>query len=312
MALPNLTATDEMKKIATSDLPRKEKTDYGYVREVCEYYTYLRCIKQDGILKVAFFFPEHLRLDGSNPAYEVYLDKENRQFITYNSLIQKWSESKLDRLDWKRQYWYTKAYWISDEDETSIQAYLNINKKAVEAIRQFQRNVREEQLEQRHRRETDPWDKDMEQVPELPKDWSRWVDKVAIRQNYIYYHYKKGGAKTGYCTYCEKEVPIKVHPHHNQQGRCICCRVCAGGAGRPQPDRRTHPRSCRRGRATGLSALPGAGSAGGVSAACPTGRHPKPDQRGTQTFRRGRYPIRHCRNSERCMQLPDAAPRRKL
>ena len=90
---------------------------YGYVREVCEYYTYLRCIKQDGILKVAFFFPEHLRLDGSKPAYEVYLDKEKRQFITYNSLIQKWSESKLDRLDWKRQYWYTKAYWISDEDE---------------------------------------------------------------------------------------------------------------------------------------------------------------------------------------------------
>ena len=26
MALPKLTATDEMKKIATSDLPRKEKT----------------------------------------------------------------------------------------------------------------------------------------------------------------------------------------------------------------------------------------------------------------------------------------------
>lgn len=49
MALPKLTATDEMKQIATSDLPRKEKTDYGYVREVCEYYTYLRCIKQDGI-----------------------------------------------------------------------------------------------------------------------------------------------------------------------------------------------------------------------------------------------------------------------
>lgn len=171
-----------------------------------------------------FLFPEHLRIDGNSPAYEVYLDKEKRQFITYNSLNQKWCEAKLDRLDWKRRYWYTKAYWVSEEDETSIQAYLNINKKAVEAIRQFQRNVREEQLEQRHRRETDPWDKDMEQVPELPKDWNRWVDKVAIRQNYIYYHYKKGGAKTGYCTYCEKEVPIKVHPHHNQQGRCSCCR----------------------------------------------------------------------------------------
>ena len=224
MALPKLTATDEMKQIAASDLPRKEKTTYGYVREVCEYYAYLRCITQDGILKVAFFLPEHLRLNGSNPAYEVYLDKEKRQFITYNSLTQKWCESKLDRLDWKRLYWYAKTSWVSEEDMTAVQTYLGSNKKAVDAILQFQRDVRDEQLEQRHRRETDPWDKDMEQVPELPKDWSRWVDKVAIRQNYIYYHYKKGGAKTGYCTYCEKEVPIKVHPHHNQQGRCSCCR----------------------------------------------------------------------------------------
>ena len=102
MALPKLTATDEMKQIAASDLPRKEKTDYGYVREVCEYYTYLRCITQDGILKVAFFLPEHLRLDGNSPAYEVYLDKEKRQFITFNSLTQKWCESKLGRLDWIR------------------------------------------------------------------------------------------------------------------------------------------------------------------------------------------------------------------
>ena len=180
MALPKLTATDEMKQIAASDLPRKEKTTYGYVREVCEYYAYLRCITQDGILKVAFFLPEHLRLNGSNPAYEVYLDKEKRQFITYNSLTQKWCESKLDRLDWKRLYWYAKTSWVSEEDMTAVQTYLGSNKKAVDAILQFQRDVRDEQLEQRHRRETDPWDKDMEQVPELPKDWSRWVDMVSI------------------------------------------------------------------------------------------------------------------------------------
>ena len=50
MALPKLTATDEMNQIAVSDLPRKEKITYGYVQEVCEYYVYLRCITQDGIL----------------------------------------------------------------------------------------------------------------------------------------------------------------------------------------------------------------------------------------------------------------------
>ena len=30
-------------------------------------------------------------------------------------------------LDWKRRYWYTKAYWVSEEDETSRQAYLNLS-----------------------------------------------------------------------------------------------------------------------------------------------------------------------------------------
>ena len=49
MAFPKLTATEEMKQIAASDMPRKEKIAYGYVQEVCEYYVYLRCITQDGI-----------------------------------------------------------------------------------------------------------------------------------------------------------------------------------------------------------------------------------------------------------------------
>ncbi len=106
-------------------------------------------------------------------------------------------------------YWYAKSSWVSEEEAAVIQTYLDNDKRGVGAILQFQRDVRDEQLVQRHRLETDPWDKDLEQVPELPKDWNRWVNKVAIQQNYIYYHYKKGGAKTGYCTYCEKEVPIK-------------------------------------------------------------------------------------------------------
>ena len=38
MAFPKLTATEEMKQIAASDMPRKEKTKYGYVTEVCDYY----------------------------------------------------------------------------------------------------------------------------------------------------------------------------------------------------------------------------------------------------------------------------------
>lgn len=118
MAFPKLTATEEMKQIAASDMPRKEKTKYGYVTEVCDYYVYLRCVVQAGILKAALFFPDYLRLDGNNPVYEVYLDKENRQFTTYDCLNQKWSEAKLDRLDWK--HWYAKSSWVSEEEAAVI------------------------------------------------------------------------------------------------------------------------------------------------------------------------------------------------
>ena len=47
---------------------------------------------------------------------------------------------------------------------------------------------------------------------------------VAVRENFIFYHYKRGGAKTGYCTFCGKEVPISGHPYHNKKGRCTRCR----------------------------------------------------------------------------------------
>ena len=152
MAFPKLTATEEMKQIAASDMPRKEKTKYGYVTEVCDYYVYLRCVVQAGILKAALFFPDYLRLDGNNPVYEVYLDKENRQFTTYDCLNQKWSEAKLDRLDWK--HWYAKSSWVSEEEAAVIQTYLDNDKRGASAILQFQRAVRDEQLVQRHRLET--------------------------------------------------------------------------------------------------------------------------------------------------------------
>ena len=105
----------------------------------------------------------------------------------------------------------------------AIRNYLGIENGRLSDLLNYQLKIREEQLEQRHKRETDKWDNDLAQTPPLPKDWSRWVDKVAIPENYIFYHYKKGGAKTGYCSYCEKEVPIH-RPLYNKEGRCPCCR----------------------------------------------------------------------------------------
>ena len=222
-AMPALTASQEMKEVAIADEPKKETTYYGHTYTTRTYFAFMNCLVQDGVLKAAFFLPDHLRLDGNNPAYEVFIDKENRQFLTYDHLEKKWRDAKLDRLEWPGRNYYATC-WVSEEDAALVQDYFSGERGGDLGILDFQRNVRDEQLERRHKRITDPWDKDLAQVPKLPKDWKRWADKVAVRENFIFYHYKRGGAKTGYCTFCGKEVPISGHPYHNKEGRCIRCR----------------------------------------------------------------------------------------
>lgn len=221
--MPALTASQEMKEVAMADEPKKETTYYGHTYTTRTYFAFMNCLVQDGVLKAAFFLPDHLRLDGNNPAYEVFIDKGNRQFLTYDHLEKKWRDAKLDRLEWPGRNYYATC-WVSEEDAALVQDYFSGERGGDLGILDFQRNVRDEQLERRHKRITDPWDKDLAQVPKLPKDWKRWADKVAVRENFIFYHYKRGGAKTGYCTFCGKEVPISGHPYHNKEGRCIRCR----------------------------------------------------------------------------------------
>ena len=222
-AMPALTASQEMKEVAMADEPKKETTYYGHTYTTRTYFAFMNCLVQDGVLKAAFFLPDHLRLDDNNPAYEVFIDKENRQFLTYDHLEKKWRDAKLDRLEWPGRNYYATC-WVSEEDAALVQDYFSGERGGDLGILDFQRNVRDEQLERRHKRITDPWDKDLAQVPKLPKDWKRWADKVAVRENFIFYHYKRGGAKTGYCTFCGKEMPISGHPYHNKEGRCIRCR----------------------------------------------------------------------------------------
>lgn len=217
-----LKATPKMIKMAAVDTPVKEKY-YHWVRTVYKHGLYMRCHIQGHILMVAFFLTEHLRAGGRNPAYELFIDRGRRQFITYDRVLDKWCTSKLDRLDWPAYISSSKEKWISRADNHKIKKYLNAEYDDFTALHSYQLQIRQEELKKRHKKQTDPWDKDLEQIPDLPKDWQRWVSKVGIRQHYIYYQYNKKGAESGYCTYCEKDVPVKG-PRHNKEGRCPRCR----------------------------------------------------------------------------------------
>ena len=120
LGMPKLTASPEMKKVALEDEPEKVRTYSGYTRIRRKYKCYMNCMVQNGILKVALYLPDHLRLDGDNPAYEVFLDKKKRQFLTYDYLDKKWRDAKLDRLEWPGQD-YDAVCWVSTGEQECYQ-----------------------------------------------------------------------------------------------------------------------------------------------------------------------------------------------
>lgn len=226
LKLRTMNATSKMMQMADADVPKRTvyKTWNGeHVSLSYKCSLYLRCQVTHGFLKVAFFLPEYMRTGGKKAAYELYIDKEKGEFITYDRIRQKWLTAKVDMLPWPGYFYNTKNKWISPQGHDRIKKYLGGEHGGYKGLLEYQLKIRAEELKRRHKRETDPWDLDMAQTPKLPKDWECWVDKVGITENYIFYQYSRKGAETGYCTFCEKEVAV-IKPRHNKTGRCIRCR----------------------------------------------------------------------------------------
>ena len=226
LSLRKLYATPCMMRTAAEDIPKKRTFSYWggtYTAEASKFDLFMRCALIGDILKVALYQPKSMRLGSRKPAFELFIDREERTFLTYDYEKKRWLTAKLDRLEWQQQYQTGATRWISDKDAKTVMSYLGTETGDYWGILKYQREIRSDELKERHRKETDPWDADLTQTPAVPKDWERWVAKVGIDEHFIYYDYKRGGAKTGYCTYCEKDVPIRK-PRHNKEGRCPCCR----------------------------------------------------------------------------------------
>ena len=179
--LPVLRATTAMLKQAENE-PMIES---GYFRKELRYEHeyYARCKRFDRILKVAIYLTKNLAAGGRKPVYELFLDYDAQDFLTYSFMEKKWRTAMLRNLP--QQGFGISDAQISSRDSAVIGQYLHSKWGAIAAIREFQEGIREKQLLARHKKETDPWDAAMALVPPLPKDWDRWVSKVGIEQNYM-------------------------------------------------------------------------------------------------------------------------------
>lgn len=231
LAMKKMYVTQKMMEIMYEDTGERETTNFTYSKNITyiayKWYLYYRVIVENGILKVAVFTRKRMVAGDRNPQYEIYLSKDEKTHLTYEVDKRKWRTGKINMLDYDTEQYgrYGKKPWVSDGDKKKINDYLGYgNKEAKEAILTFQCDIAKEKIKQKYRSEQEQIDAVMNAVPELPKDFDKWVlDQGFINERYLLYKY---GDKenTAYCTHCGKMVNMKEKLKHNQLTICPVCK----------------------------------------------------------------------------------------
>ncbi len=219
--LRKLYPTRSMMEKAGQDVPGHRIVYRGRDTEVYKYGIYIRCQVLGGIMKATFFLAHQMRLGIREPVYEVFINKEGGEFITWDTGAEKWRTAKVDMLDWPEYTWHSGRY-INPEGYRNIKKHLGTRHGGYKGILEYQQSVRNKELEERYRRETVSWDLAMDRIHPLPKDWEQWADRNGMLQHYMFYDYQRKEENTGYCTGCGKDLPIR-HPRHNHYGVCPGC-----------------------------------------------------------------------------------------
>ena len=93
LQMRKLTATSSIISSAKQDELKLRNNAWYADRKGYHIGQYMRCIAERDILKVAFFLTEHLRAGGNLPAFELFIDRKNECFITYDCLNNHWLSS---------------------------------------------------------------------------------------------------------------------------------------------------------------------------------------------------------------------------
>lgn len=218
-------ASDELVELAKTDIPVRKVAGYYPYREILSYQrgVYLMAAVENGILTVSFFLADHLMAGGHAPVYSLFIDRAKDSFIGYHYLTKSWTEKML----YKEPFLTGPCdfhFYCGEGDLSVICGYLGTDcRDAGTALYTFQEGQRKRRLAVKYQAIVSEWDRKLLGIRPEPKDWEHWQKKTGVSQHFIFYRYSRKKNAIGYCTWCEKEVPL-VGAKHNRMGKCPCCR----------------------------------------------------------------------------------------
>jgi hypothetical protein len=229
LGMKKLNATARMVQTARENpMETVEKMSCGstYTTRSVKYLRYLRAAVEGRILKVAVFIHNELEKGNKEPAYEVYCDRKNDKWLTYEPAGDKWRTAKIDNLFYVP--WYRYEYdgnWQTDSDRKLVNEYFGTgaNKDIYSAVLDFQANVKVEKIKRRNRSEIEGIDEVMREVPAIPKNFENWVERNCFTE---YLFYRRARDPIMYCTHCRKYMdilPDQKKIEHNKITKCPKC-----------------------------------------------------------------------------------------
>lgn len=237
-ALKRIYATPTMRRIAQDnklDKPIVYKYSWNKYTYSTKYDMMLRCQSRGFILMIAVFFPDDVAKGFKYPVYEIYCNPKGCEYITRERNPEdgkeiRWTNAlvfNLERIDTIRFFDYEpdlkirkRTIWQNNDGKKEIKQFLGTNMSGLEGLIEYQHRCKSYSIKKAEEKEQKPWDEELALTPPVLKGFERWSKHEAMNENFIFY--ESIHSPTGYCSYCEKEVPL-IKPKRNGEGKCPCC-----------------------------------------------------------------------------------------
>lgn len=237
LGMKKLYATDAMLQTAMENRikvhNRRRTRGQGYswieTRKESKYGRYFLATVEGNILKVAVFVQSYLEKALHTPIYEIYVDREENRYQTYELLSGKWKTAKISMLDYPDySYIYYSEDWQQASDRKLVNEYFETGKNLsiYQAVLDFQAAVKEEDLNRKHKNELDQIDSVMRQVPAIPKNFDTWVIKNCFKETLFYEPERGNKWPKMYCTHCQEWMDTQSWPDRPQHGKKTKCPKC--------------------------------------------------------------------------------------
>lgn len=219
-----------MKKSKLNQLPIWEKIEDLYEFVSGDYLRTITSVQYNDQIdgEVLIFNIYGIRNGIIKPQYRVFQKKDS--YCTWDYMDGKWKTGALRNL----REWNWSSCWISRnnlfvdvEQEAMADRLLSSwmlpseAKTVVDKFHELQKQILEDKLMERHKKEIEEIDADMSRFGKLPDNYQDFVENTVFSDsNYLFYSKRK---KFAYCSRCGAEFEPDKNARHNEYADCPAC-----------------------------------------------------------------------------------------